>query len=80
MKDVNLDLLCYNFNKELVDLINKYGQQLPVSIVFLMVKETLKQIETQKDNVLFNLISNEKGKIQKTVEVPVETEEKEKED
>lgn len=76
IEEQNLDLLCYNFNKELIELINKYGEKIPCTIVFILIKEILNQVEEEKNKIITGLLSQRSPVIEKTVEVPVNTKNK----
>lgn len=71
MEEQNLNLLCYDFNNELVSLINKYGNKLPVSTVFILLKEVLNQVEAEKNKVLAELLSEREKEAEDSVEVPI---------
>lgn len=72
MEEQNLDLLCYDFNQELISLINKYGNKLPASIVFILIKEVLNQIEEEKNKIVIKLLSEREKEAKKTIDVPVQ--------
>jgi hypothetical protein len=52
-KDFNL--ACYDFSNNLVNLINNSG--LPVTAAYLIVKNTLDELEAAKNNTIHQLIS-----------------------
>ena len=71
MNENNLDLLCYNFNQELTELINRYGGKVPASIIYILLKDALNQVGQEKERIIMNLFSQQQESEQ-TVELPVE--------
>lgn len=70
MEENNLDLLCYKFNQELTELINKYGGKVPASIIYILLKDVLNQVGQEKERIIMNLFSQQQESEQ-TVELPV---------
>lgn len=67
---INLDLICYDFNTDLINMINSYNQKLPVSCIYAILKDVFSQVEHEKDRIVLDLL--EKRSIKQTQETSVE--------
>lgn len=79
---INIDLLCYNLNNDLVNLINSYGTVLPISVVYSIFKDVFNQMEKEKERIILNLLEQQSAQSEKvkTVDIPCEITQKQKED
>lgn len=67
---INLDLICYDFNTDLINMINSYNQKLPVSCIYSILKDVFNQVEHEKDRIILDLL--EKRSVEQTQETSVE--------
>lgn len=57
-ENYNSDLLCFDFNQNLVKLINE--SNLPISVIELILKDVLNEVVQTKRNVLNQAIQTRK--------------------
>ncbi len=75
-KNITVNKICYDFSKELSEVINKYGQQLPSYVIYLIVEKIYNDVKDKHNNILLNELMQE-GEKEETVTVPIITEEEE---
>ena len=70
----NFDLICYNFQKRIVDIFN--GQEnIPFQLKFYLFKQvwkTIKQTKTEKDYQTRMLVNQKKQILTEQIELPDE--------
>lgn len=52
----NFNLLCYDFNEELIALINKYGEKIPACVMEMLIKDVLTQVTEEKNKIIIDLL------------------------
>ena len=78
-KKINFNYLCYEFTENLKNTIN--GSELPLMIVYYILKDIFQQVSDLKDQELLNYMQEEhKNEREETVEIPVEKIDKEEEE
>ena len=78
-KKINFNYLCYEFTENLKNTIN--GSELPLMIVYYILKDIFQQVSDLKDKELLNYMQEEhKNEREETVEIPVEKIDKEEEE
>ena len=71
--DVNRDI--FDLNQDLYNIVNSYGNRLPIGIVYYVFQSVLQDIETIYQNSILNEEEMEEEKeqiISQEVEIPIE--------